>query len=904
MNISEIKSQLQTFSSTPSQIPIILETHSFLEIISIILDNLSFFTDFEIKQEIIPFTITSFPKDNCFDKFCKFYEYIISLQSTQQFSFIILNLLIPILQNSNFYKNILNDINLNKKKEKQMIDIFIKLIVTLPEKLMNIYFLTNNKRNENNFIKEDKNNIWKQVFQSKQEDDIEIIRDRSMIDNDQLLTSDIIKFPLFFHFDNYIPFILEKLINEMTEENNLVFIEFILQFTKRGNVNEIVDFLIYSIFIKKRKDLIFKIISLISDEKVLKLILHPFIVNIVKSKKLTKTLFNEIIQYFSKQIKIDILWYQLFTNSFIFGYLFAEKIVKFNEFLILRIIIDSITISNNNEEESSNNNNSRSIISVTDFISSVWKKSHFIIQSNDSQQLFVTYCLVLLISNLNKKELENSETLKNCIEGIHQRLHSTFSHVRESCSLVALQFSKIINTSEKPLILFDEYKERLSELEDKVKHCLDDLLIVENVDSNEVLEMNNKLINNTESKKEKKEKVFNPNELLFNEEEEDDEESTSDEENALSETDSVESLQSLDMSDDEKNDENPYRPLYLRDLIEFLFANDQDKDQMFKIDAAIKHAADVIDKSDPKQIQLLGAQLCNALLTCSEPHLTDFYKNKLEAMVTLLTRSCLSIIDLQADKTDQRSIDYEDEVCVFFLTNKFWSNQITQAQRLDILSVLSQTALRLSNHNIDGNENKDNQKTEQNDLSTTNNNNKKPEYIPVYPNNTRRWGSSLNKKQAKKTNQNYFLLHANRFYYLLLRTKRQVSETIHILFSEDSLLLSKLLHTIGIFIYCCGSNPTPLVALDLIKNSIEFIWGLILYSNVISTSTQLRASILNTLITCIDSSTSVLLTEELLIDVNALLDWLMKTCETDSDLKCRELARLALSSFSKKINNK
>jgi len=49
--------------------------------------------------------------------------------------------------------------------------------------------------------------------------------------------------------------------------------------------------------------------------------------------------------------------------------------------------------------------------------------------------IVVTYCFVGLLSNMSMEEFENSNTLKNCIEGIQERLHSTLSHVRKTCSV-------------------------------------------------------------------------------------------------------------------------------------------------------------------------------------------------------------------------------------------------------------------------------------------------------------------------------------------------------------------------------------------------------------------------------------------------------------------------------------
>ena len=456
--------------------------------------------------------------------------------------------------------------------------------------------------------------------------------------------------------------------------------------------------------------------------------------------------------------------------------------------------------------------------------------------------------------------------------------------------------SKSINPKQAPLVLFEEYKDCLDELTSNIQNS-----------STNFSERKPNVFGETKSNlkkdldKKKKEKVFNPNQLLLD----DDEESSSSEEEEvdLSDTSSVESLQSLDMSDEENDHENnPYRPYYIKDVIDFLFANDQDKDQMFKIEAALKYATTIIERADPKVVQLNGVNLCTALLTCSETTIDNYFTDRMNAMVALLTKTCSSVIELQFDKQDQRSIDFEDETVLIYLTNKFWSNQVTQAQRIDILTVLVKSALNLSNNtSISQSEKKKEEDTPP--TSTNETKNSKTTYTPQYPANTRRWGSSLNKKKTEKVAKaNYFLLHAYRFYYMLLRTKNQMSNTIHIMFGEDSLVLSKIIHTIGIFIYCCGSNPAPLVGQELARNTIEFCWTLILHCKDVQKVNSLRASILNTLHTSFCSCTSETLLNEVKVDVHSVFDWLMDISENDGGNECRELAKMALASLSSKVS--
>ena len=456
--------------------------------------------------------------------------------------------------------------------------------------------------------------------------------------------------------------------------------------------------------------------------------------------------------------------------------------------------------------------------------------------------------------------------------------------------MVSLQLSKLLNPKETPLILFEEHKDSLEELITnlvQVNSCFKVHAKLNDIMPNVVPSQDKR------KAKKKDERGFNPNDLIIDESSSDEEE-----EDISSDTDSVESLQSLNTSDDGEGSQNPFRPHYLKDLVDFLFTPDQDKDQVFKIEAALKHAVDVIDRADFRMIQFHGVHLCTALLTCTETQIENYFSYRMNAMVALLTKSCQSVISLQFDKQDQRSIDFEDETILMYLTNKLWSNQVTQAQRLDILSVLVKSALHLSNYTgIVGEEQVLSKQEDQKETTKTDN-----DYIPQYPSNTRRWGSNLKKKaKVERPTANNFLIHANRFYYMLLRTKSQVAENIHVMFGEDGLLLSKLIHTLGVFLYCCGSNPTPIVGQRLGKDTIEFLWTMVVHSKEVRTSNALRSSILNTLNTAVNCCTTSIILEELLIDIQKLGDWLVDTHENDASQECRELARICLSSLSTKM---
>ncbi|KAG2378128.1 hypothetical protein C9374_008750 [Naegleria lovaniensis] len=908
------------------------EGKSFSELVKIILDHVSLFSDSDIQRLVIPYIILYKKKKketSLVERFCYLVE---AICSHRHFPIIISNLLIPLLSERDFYEYCLKDGFEGSKLSTSNIEheSLVKVLTTLHEKVTTLYYANDsgNLTQNNNNEESKKNSLIVELLDQASQTTVFRENEWKKENVYARTNSSLWRLPTFFKSELYIKHIILSLdftathngrfqegnsnsLNISTQSslhsyNITLLSDLITQFNKRGYMSICCDIL--TDWYWQCHSCLSSFFSAMEQKNNMHALIKEFVLKIL-SNDVSKEDYDHFVNFISAMMTSSIVWYDCMTNSMILKYTFAELVVNRNRYIFVKLLMDVAL-------KTAETCKDKPLSTVTDFISATWKTHFFSMQSNVEQQLFVSYCLAGLISIMTKQEFENSETLRNCIEGIQQRLHSSNFHIRRSCALISLQMSKTINPKQSPLVLFDDLKDCLNEFHSHLsqsisanaassirkQHPSEGLSMTTGVNA-----LNNKKQAKMSSNKREK-KAFNPNALLIDDDDESSEDEQADNEE-LSDSTSVESLQSLEMSDDEGggNDEmNPYKPYYVRDLIDFLFANDQDKDQMLKIEAALKFAVPVIEKTDPKILQLNAVHLCTALLTCSETHIHNYFTYRMDAMVSLLTKSCMSIVDLQYDKQDQRFIDFEDETVLLFLTTKFWSNQVTQAQRIDILTVLVKAAINLSNNNSlvsPQDLNSSQLRKEALDQKSSQEQSTSSLPPPQYPPNTKRWGSALNPSKRKQieTRPNYFLLHANRFYYMLLRTKSKVSETIHIMFGEDNLVLSKIVHTLGVFLFCCGTNPAPLVAQQLGKNTLEFLWTLILHCKDVSTSNNLRLSVLGTLNTAISCCTSTILLEELLVDIHQVFDWLLNTSDNDSHLECREMAKMVLSTLSSKM---
>ena len=208
-----------------------------------------------------------------------------------------------------------------------------------------------------------------------------------------------------------------------------------------------------------------------------------------------------------------------------------------------------------------------------------------------------------------------------------------------------------------------------------------------------------------------------------------------------------------------------------------------------------------------------------------------------------------------------------------------------------------------------------------------------------YPARTRRWGRTTVVEEEAKPN--LFLKYAPLFFYPFIR---EDYTHYHRLLNEDAYLVSRLIRTCGIFVYCCGEDMT--VGYDMARTLLNFAWmvrfqmmgttttataattqslkkrttdniallphhaanhhgndqkGNDLIEQELKAATAVRQSVLTAVLQCFMSLRSELLMENYMDQMEEMIAWLVSVTEYDADEECREIAKTALQILRTKI---
>lgn len=143
------------------------------------------------------------------------------------------------------------------------------------------------------------------------------------------------------------------------------------------------------------------------------------------------------------------------------------------------------------------------------------------------------------------------------------------------------------------------------------------------------------------------------------------------------------------------------------------------------------------------------------------------------------------------------------------------------------------------------------------------------------------------------------------------------SENAFILFGEDTYVLSRLIHTIGVLVYCCGTDS---ISHQLAKDVLDFIWTVqcqyhlknkkteairIIPETEQSESTNavaVRRSILTAMMHSLNALPANVLIENVgHALLSQYLNWLLVENKEDPDEESRELAATNLSLLKAKL---
>lgn len=587
-------------------------------------------------------------------------------------------------------------------------------------------------------------------------------------------------------------------------------------------------------------------------------ILEQTLVQYLKNEKYRNESWKNMKALIITQIQKNMIWQNIFTSS-----------LFLNHILDMKLAIEIVDILYQS--------GSFVYIELASLrVGEFWKQNAFTKHASKEKQEYVSFALVLLLSNWSKDKIENSAFLQHCLLGVQTRLGSTITHVRDSACLVTEKLSLLLTGK----IVHLDSKNHLEIFEKEIQNLR--LSSLSPTSNNEInLQSKENIQLEVEKKIHEYPKAFDP-----------DDEFNPDEESESS-TDSLDSDSLESLSEDDGQDLEPVKPpKYLRELKSLYISKQNDTDQVDRIETGLKFGEKLI-RSKPDDIDFLSRSIMALLLHLQNFNITNFENNRHAQMVALLVTS--------------------PKNCINYLCTEFYGNHVSISQRIDILEIFSDAALELSNRSIQDIEvSSQFSKTSQNsDI----NNEINAKIKERYPSETRIWGT-MNRKESKALKNN-FLPYSKDMFYQIVRNYDDPENAFR-LFGEDSLLLSKLLQTLGIIIYCCGDtsegSELSITSLNFVK-IFMFQFSTFKKSNIqiritpehqeeeSRSAIQVRRSVLQLLHRCIMCLPSYLILGDLMEEIEFFLDWLLLVSQEDSDAISRELSLSTLSTLKSKIPN-
>ena len=347
---------------------------SYSEILRIICDNVSLFSDSEMDRFVVPFLVSRPKKmSSLIERFCFLVDFI---NAHRHFPIIIQNLLIPMLKSNEFFTNCMMECIESSKNNSKNIEreTFVRVLSGLNEKISNLYFDSSKKvepQEKKATLMMDLLDASDSMFKEEGKDTKSLYTSTN---------SSLWKQPTFFHSDNYVPLLLKMICDSRNVEEGfrtIVLCDLIVQFCKRGYTGNICSVLVEWYFEPDSMTLTV-LSSLDASSSILESIIKGFIQKLVTGLSMKQ--YEEVVNFFATRISESIAWYDYFTNGFIFKYSFAERVVNRNEYIFVKLMVDSMV-------SSTKKSTTIALSSVTDFISSTWKQHFFIAQSNVEQQL-------------------------------------------------------------------------------------------------------------------------------------------------------------------------------------------------------------------------------------------------------------------------------------------------------------------------------------------------------------------------------------------------------------------------------------------------------------------------------------------------------------------------------------
>ncbi|KUF95509.1 hypothetical protein AM588_10010372 [Phytophthora nicotianae] len=357
--------------------------------------------------------------------------------------------------------------------------------------------------------------------------------------------------------------------------------------------------------------------------------------------------------------------------------------------------------------------------------------------------------------------------------------------------------------------------------------------------------------------------TLDPDELVLSDEDEanaSDSDAESESSFDSADSDSDLSLEAYDLEDDEE-DLTAKRPLYLKDLITSLLADDDRE----KTEVALNEAESLI-RRQPRDLKDKAHEVVRALLRLEDKYNTpQFVSLRSQALATACTLAPTQTLP--------------------YLTSQALEREQLLQSRIDVLQAMTSAAQELSERG--GYQHPKTPKTllneqVQSDLKTR----------TMQSLKTRRWGYRRDPLAGPK--RNAFAPYALQFFSPLLfgyvDYVRKHSATPEKARSEvEQTFLAHLLHALASFVECAGHAPQTIA---MAKCLLEFAW-----SERSSTNAEVRRQVLFSLSRVLLVVPPTLLRQEVGEALAEVAPWLRQVQNHDPDAGCREAAQL-LSSFA------
>lgn len=474
-----------------------------------------------------------------------------------------------------------------------------------------------------------------------------------------------------------------------------------------------------------------------------------------------------------------------------------------------------------------------------------WSSSSAVRHSPVDQQLYISKAIMIALGHLQKEDLDNhrQELLESMMAGVQCHLDSSVPQVRRLGMIVAESISALINT-DGPCLKFEyEDDEQSQELRSLLEPSASEPTPSSPPNDRKDMALRDAVKSHTATEKRQ--------------------------ELSDTELDSDDELPAYDMSHDTPLTKAK-APVYIRDCIEVLVSGDD----VETFEATLDILGTLIRKN-PAATKEVSVELAKVLLHLEDKgSLVHFVHKRHEALVAVTIMDPIPVSQ--------------------YLTAQFYAMNYSLRQRMDILDVLASAAQELSQPKT---------------LMTS----RAP--VPLYPatevlsftettshptnsphqdwrrivderiqSKTRRFAKGAS-HAAPSTTPNRFGPVAGHFFFPLIQHFDRPLVTFDLL-GEDSLVLGRLVHTLGILMYFALHTA---VAALMGKALLEFVWSLRFHAD-----TFVRQGLLF----CVSSTLLSVPKECLLGDMtDELLEaqhWLADVAEKDTDADCRQLALQSL----------